>query len=49
MIAIFLLEDLMFYLEDMLELPGLSGKDTFDHYMNELREIDWSILIKNRF
>lgn len=42
MVALFLLEDLLFYLEDMMELPGQSGKDTFDLYMNELEEIDWS-------
>jgi hypothetical protein len=42
MVALFLLEDLLFYLEDMMELPGLSGKDSFDNYMNELTEIDWN-------
>ena len=41
-LAIFLLEDLEFYLEDMLELPGTAGSATFDRYMTELREIDWS-------
>lgn len=42
MVSLFLLEDLLFYLEDMMERPGQSGKDTFDLYMNELEEIDWS-------
>ena len=40
--AIFLLEDLEFYLEDMLELPGAAGSATFDRYMAEIKEIDWS-------
>ncbi len=41
-LAIFLLEDLEFYLEDMLELPGTAGSTTFDRYMTEIREIDWN-------
>lgn len=41
MIAVFLLEDLVFYLEDMMELPKDGGRDTFDRYMRELQEIDW--------
>lgn len=41
MVALFLLEDLLFYLEDMMELPGQGGKDSFDIYMNELSEINW--------
>ena len=40
-LAIFLLEDLEFYLEDMLELPGTAGSATFDRYMTEMQEIDW--------
>lgn len=43
-LAIFLLEDLEFYLEDMLELPSTAGSATFDRYMTELQEIDWSKL-----
>lgn len=46
MVALFLLEDLLFYLEDMIELPGQSGKDTFDLYMNELAEIDLNQVFK---
>lgn len=42
MVAVFLLEDLLFYLEDMMELPGRGGKDSFDRYMNELSEINWN-------
>lgn len=42
MVAIFLLEDLIFYLEDMLELPDMGGKDIFDIYMTELAEIEWN-------
>lgn len=42
MVALFLLEDLLFYLEDMMELPEQGGKDSFDNYMNELTEIDWN-------
>lgn len=41
-LAIFLLEDLEFYLEDMLELPGTAGSATFDRYMTEMQEIDWT-------
>lgn len=41
MVALFLLEDLLFYLEDMIELPGQGGKDSFDTYMRELSEINW--------
>lgn len=41
MVALFLVEDLLFYLEDMMELPGQGGKDSFDIYMNELSEINW--------
>lgn len=41
MVALFLLEDMLFYLEDMMELPGQGGKDSFDIYMNELSEINW--------
>ena len=41
-LAIFLLEDLEFYLEDMLELPGIAGSATFDRYMTEIQEIDWT-------
>ena len=43
-LAIFLLEDLEFYLEDMLELPGAAGSATFDRYMTELQGINWSEL-----
>lgn len=46
MIAIFLLEDLLFYLEDMMELPEQGGKDSFDIYMNELTEIEWDQVFK---
>lgn len=41
MISIFLLEDLLFYLEDMLELPEMGGRKSFDIYMSEIAEIDW--------
>lgn len=41
MVALFLLEDLSFYLEDMMELPEQGGKDSFDKYMEELSEINW--------
>lgn len=41
-LAIFLLEDLEFYLEDMLELPGKAGSATFDRYMGEVQEINWT-------
>lgn len=41
-LALFLLEDLEFYLEDMLELPGEAGSATFDRYMAEIQEIDWN-------
>ena len=41
-LAVFLLEDLEFYLEDMLELPGTAGSATFDRYMAKIQEIDWN-------
>ena len=41
-IAIFLLEDIDFYLDDINELPGLSGKVSFNNYMKEISEIDWN-------
>ena len=41
-LAVFLLEDMGFYLEDMLELPGTAGSATFDRYMSEIQEIDWN-------
>lgn len=41
MIVIFLLEDMKFYLEDMLELPSSAGKISFDNYMQEINEINW--------
>lgn len=41
-LALFLLEDLEFYLEDMLELPGTAGSATFDRYMEELQQIPWN-------
>lgn len=41
MIAIFLLEDIIFYLEDMLELPEMGGRESFDTYMSEISKIDW--------
>lgn len=48
-LAIFLLEDLEFYLEDMLELPGNAGSTTFDRYMSEIQEIDWNTVFDARF
>ncbi len=41
-LALFLLEDLEFYLEDMLELSGTAGSATFDRYMAEIWEEDWT-------
>lgn len=43
MIAVFLLEDMMFYFEDMLELPKNAGSLSFDNYMKEINEIDWNV------
>lgn len=40
-IVIFLLEDIKFYMEDMLELPGSAGRISFDNYMQEINEINW--------
>lgn len=40
-VTIFLLEDMKFYLEDMLELPGSAGKLSFDNYMQEIIETNW--------
>lgn len=36
MTIIFLLEDLLFYLEDMMELPATGGNKSFDGYMNDI-------------
>lgn len=36
MIIIFLLEDLLFNLEDMIELPSIGGSESFDSYMNDI-------------
>ena len=48
MISVFLLEDLLFYLEDMMELPQDGGRDSFDIYMTEVQEIDWEkVLLTN--
>lgn len=33
---IFLLEDLLFNLEDMMELPSTGGQESFDGYMNDI-------------
>ncbi len=44
-LALYVLEDIEFYLEDMLELPGVAGKKTFDQYMNELSEISWGLVL----
>lgn len=41
MILIYLLEDMTFYLEDMLELPNKAGRISFDNYMQEISEINW--------
>lgn len=40
-IIVFLLEDMKFYLEDMLELPGNAGRISFDNYMQEISEINF--------
>lgn len=36
MIIIFLLEDLLFNLEDMMELPSAGGSESFDAYINDI-------------
>lgn len=36
MVIVFLIEDLLFYLEDMMELPFEGGKESFDAYMNDI-------------
>lgn len=40
MIIIYLLEDLLFNLEDMMELPFLGGKDSFDGYITDIFSTD---------
>ena len=48
MIALFVLEDIVFYLEDMMYLSGYSGKESFDRYIHELSYVDFDRLwIKN--
>lgn len=41
MTIIFLLEDLLFNLEDMMELPSVGGKESFDGYMNDIMTVDF--------
>lgn len=46
MVLIYLAEDLIFYFEDMLELPNNGGCVSFDRYINELNEIEWAKLYR---
>lgn len=44
MIIIFLLEDLLFNLEDMMELPDLGGRETYDAYISDI--ISTNVIMK---
>lgn len=44
-ITIVLLEDIQFYLEDMLELPKDYGKDIFDSYINRLKKLNFDSMM----
>lgn len=46
MICLFILEDVLFYLKDMNELPGNAGHITFDNYINELANSNIEELVK---
>lgn len=39
--GIILLEDILFYLEDMLELPEFWGRDIFERFMDNLNTLNW--------
>lgn len=41
MILIYIAEDIIFNIEDMLELPDNGGSSSFDRYIKELNQIDW--------
>ena len=41
MIGVVLLEDMLFYLDDMLELPETWGRDDFDGFVNNIKMLNW--------
>ena len=41
MMGIILLEDILFYLDDMLELPENWGRDDFDGFINNIKMLNW--------
>lgn len=42
-IGVLLLEDLLFYLEDMLELPNEWGRESFDGFIARLKSLNWNL------
>lgn len=42
-IGVLLLEDILFYLDDMLELPNDWGRDSFDSFIARLQTLNWDL------
>lgn len=42
-IGVLLLEDILFYLDDMLELPNDWGRDSFDGFIARLKTLNWNL------
>lgn len=42
-IGILLLEDILFYLDDMLELPETWGNEDFDRFICNIKGLNWSV------
>lgn len=42
--GVLLLEDLLFYLDDMLELPNDWGRDVFDNFIANIKTLNWDCL-----
>jgi len=39
--GVLLLEDILFYLDDMLELPDVWGRDVFDGFIANIKSLNW--------
>ncbi len=42
-IGVLLLEDILFYLDDMLELPNGWGRESFDGFIARLKTLNWNL------
>lgn len=42
-IGVLLLEDILFYLDDMLELPNDWGRESFDGFIARLKTLNWNL------